>query len=205
MQALGVAAFRRAKALGGMCRRQGAVRGRCRYDCAPFTGSSLTMRTRHDGLKNILSTVCGFCRRARHRALCLAAGGDRDGTKRPRMGRIAAALSDFVVLTEPTIPRTRGHLQPSCAMCLPLLESRTPFAVIENRREAIGFALREAKARDVVVLCGKGHETYQEIGTIKCLPPRESRAREVRAEVQGRTPPAAAKENEHEDHALPAY
>ena len=56
-----------------------------------------------DGLKNILSTVCGF---ADGRVIALfGCGGDRDKTKRPRMGRIAAALSDFVVLTSDN-PRT---------------------------------------------------------------------------------------------------
>ena len=81
-----------------------------------------------------------------------------------------------------------------------ILESRTPFAVIENRREAISFALREAKARDVVVLCGKGHETYQEIGTIKYHLDEREVVRERFAQVQRKDAADAAKENEHEDH-----
>ena len=80
-----------------------------------------------------------------------------------REGRIAAALSDFVVLTSDN-PRTEDPYTILRDVLPAILESRTPFAVIENRREAIGFALREAKARDVVVLCGKGHEDYQAIG-----------------------------------------
>ena len=122
-----------------------------------------------------------------------------DGTKRPRMGRIAAALSDFVVLTSDN-PRTEDPYTILRDVLPAILESRTPFAVIENRREAIGFALREAKARDVVVLCGKGHETYQEIGTIKYHLDEREVVRERFAQVQRKDAADAAKENEHEDH-----
>lgn len=154
------------------------------------------MRTRPTA-QNILSTVCGF---ADGRVIALfGCGGDRDRTKRPRMGRIAAALSDFVVLTSDN-PRTEDPYTILRDVLPAILESRTPFAVIENRREAIGFALREAKARDVVVLCGKGHETYQEIGTIKYHLDEREVVRERFAQVQRKDAADAAKENEHEDH-----
>ena len=82
------------------------------------------------------------------------------------MGRIAAALSDFVVLTSDN-PRTEDPYAILRDILPALLESKTPFAVVEDRRKAIGFALCEAKVGDVLVLCGKGHETDQEIGTTK--------------------------------------
>ena len=194
VQALGVPLSDAAKALTECV----GVKGRCEVVPldAPFTVIIDYAHT-PDGLKNILSTVCGF---ADGRVIALfGCGGDRDRTKRPRMGRIAAALSDFVVLTSDN-PRTEDPYTILRDVLPALLESRTPFAVIENRREAIGFALREAKARDVVVLCGKGHETYQEIGTIKYHLDEREVVRERFAQVQRKDAADAAKENEHEDH-----
>lgn len=194
VQALGVPLSDAAKALTECV----GVKGRCEVVPldAPFTVIIDYAHT-PDGLKNILSTVCGF---ADGRVIALfGCGGDRDRTKRPRMGRIAAALSDFVVLTSDN-PRTEDPYTILRDVLPAILESRTPFAVIENRREAIGFALREAKARDVVVLCGKGHETYQEIGTIKYHLDEREVVRERFAQVQRKDAADAAKENEHEDH-----
>ena len=194
VQALGVPLSDAAKALTECV----GVKGRCEVVPldAPFTVIIDYAHT-PDGLKNILSTVCGF---ADGRVIALfGCGGDRDKTKRPRMGRIAAALSDFVVLTSDN-PRTEDPYTILRDVLPAILESRTPFAVIENRREAIGFALREAKARDVVVLCGKGHETYQEIGTIKYHLDEREVVRERFAQVQRKDAADAAKENEHEDH-----
>ena len=117
-----------------------------------------------DGLKNILAAVCGF---AEGRVIAVfGCGGDRDKTKRPRMGRIAAALSDFAVLASDN-PRTEDPYAILREVYSGMADAKTPFAVIEDRREAIRFALRSARRGDVVVLCGKGHETYQIIGTTK--------------------------------------
>ena len=174
------------------------VKGRCEVVPlgAPFTVIIDYAHT-PDGLKNILSTVCGFAD-GRVIALC-GCGGDRDKSKRPRMARIAAALADFVVLTSDN-PRTEDPYAILRAALPGLLESRTPFAVIEDRRRAIGFALEEAKSGDVVVLCGKGHETYQEIGTTKYHLDEREIVREQFAQVQRKEAAPAAKENEHEDH-----
>ena len=194
VQALGVPLSDAAKALTECV----GVKGRCEVVplSAPFTVIIDYAHT-PDGLKNILSTVCGF---ADGRVIALfGCGGDRDKTKRPRMGRIAAALSDFVVLTSDN-PRTEDPYAILRDVLPALLESRTPFAVIENRREAIGFALHEAKESDVVVLCGKGHETYQEIGTIKYHLDEREVVRERFAQVQRKDAADAAKENAHEDH-----
>ncbi len=194
VQALGVPLSDAAKALTDCV----GVKGRCEVVplSAPFTVIIDYAHT-PDGLKNILSTVCGF---ADGRVIALfGCGGDRDRTKRPRMGTIAAALADFVVLTSDN-PRTENPYEILRDVLPAILDSRTPFAVIENRREAIGFALREAEAGDVVVLCGKGHETYQEIGTTKYHLDEREVVREQFAQVQRKEAAAAAEDNEHADH-----
>ncbi len=115
-----------------------------------------------DGLENVIKTVKGF---AKGRVLTLfGCGGDRDRTKRPIMGKIAEDLSDTAIVTSDN-PRTE---EPS-AIIKEILEGMTKdnHVTIENRIEAIGYALDTAKKGDVVVLCGKGHETYQILGTEK--------------------------------------
>lgn len=95
------------------------------------------------------------------RLVCLfGCGGDRDRQKRPQMGQIAAALSDFVVLTSdnPRSEAPRAILQDILAG---LRETDTPYAVIENRETAIAFTIQSAQKGDVILLAGKGHETYQ--------------------------------------------
>jgi len=90
-------------------------------------------------------------------------GGNRDRGKRPLMGRAAGAGSDFVVLTSDN-PR-REEPEAILADVAPgLRETGTPFVVVADRRAAIARALDEAKPGDTVVLAGKGHEDYQEIG-----------------------------------------
>ena len=115
-----------------------------------------------DGLANILSAVCGF---ADGRVIAVfGCGGDRDRTKRAEMGRIAAGLADLAVVTSDN-PRTEDPYAVLHEILAGLRGSTTPFAVLEDRREAIAYALDHARAGDVVVLAGKGHETYQEVGT----------------------------------------
>ena len=113
-----------------------------------------------DSLENILRTVKGF---AKGRTVALfGCGGDRDRTKRPQMGRIAAELADFVVVTSDN-PRTEDP-EAIIADILPGLEgSDTPYVVICDRVEAIHYCMDHAQPGDVIALCGKGHETYQEI------------------------------------------
>ena len=114
-----------------------------------------------DGLKNILSTVCGF---ADERVLIVfGCGGDRDRTKRAEMGRIAARLADEVIVTSDN-PRTENPYAILHEILAGMADSATPFAVLESRREAIAYALDHARTGDVVVLAGKGHETYQVVG-----------------------------------------
>ena len=90
-------------------------------------------------------------------------GGDRDPFKRPIMGRIGAELADLSVVTSDN-PRTEDPMAIIDAIVAGMQEGPHPHVVIENRVEAIGWALAHAEKDDVIVLCGKGHETYQEIG-----------------------------------------
>lgn len=117
-----------------------------------------------DALENIINTVRGI---AAGRVVTLfGCGGDRDSKKRPIMGKIAADKSDFVIVTSDN-PRTE---EPSAIIrdILAGMEgTKTPYAVIENRREAIKWAIDNAKPRDIVILAGKGHETYQILGKEK--------------------------------------
>lgn len=117
-----------------------------------------------DGLEKIISTVKDF---AKGDVVTLfGCGGDRDNTKRPIMGEIAGRLSDFTIITSDN-PRTEDP-----AAIINQIESgmkRTDgkYKVIVDRREAIGYALDSAKKDDVIILAGKGQETYQIIGKEK--------------------------------------
>ena len=115
-----------------------------------------------DGLKNILSTF-RECEKNRLIAV-FGCGGDRDKTKRPIMGNIAAHYSDYAIVTSDN-PRT----EEPAAIIEDILEGMKgaviPVKVIENRIEAIKFAVSIAKKDDIIVLAGKGHETYQILKT----------------------------------------
>ena len=139
-----------------------------RVEVVPTPGKDYTILIDYahspDGLENVLSSVQGF---AKGRTIALfGCGGDRDRTKRPKMGAVAAKHADVVVVTTDN-PRTE---QPAdiIADILPGLEgSDTPYVVVEDRIEAIHWAMDHAEAGDMIVLCGKGHETYQEIHHVK--------------------------------------
>ena len=92
-------------------------------------------------------------------------GGDRDGTKRPIMGRIAAENADFVVVTSDN-PRTEEP-EAIIADILAGIPDGAPKTVIPDRREAIAWAIDHHEPGDVIVLAGKGHETYQEVCGVK--------------------------------------
>lgn len=97
-------------------------------------------------------------------------GGDRDRTKRPIMGRIAASLGDRVILTNDN-PRTEDPQSIADMVYAGIREAGSSAtagaSVILDRREAIGAAIAEAATGDVVVIAGKGHENYQILGTMK--------------------------------------
>lgn len=109
-----------------------------------------------DGLENVINAVRGF---AKGRVITLfGCGGDRDNTKRPIMGSIAQRLSDYVIVTSDNPRGEEPHA---------IMEQITQgmkdgnYICIENRRDAIDYALDFALEGDVIILAGKGHETYQ--------------------------------------------
>ena len=113
-----------------------------------------------DALENILKAVRDF---TRGRVIALfGCGGDRDHGKRPMMGEIGGRLADFSILTSDN-PRSEDPYQILAAIEEGIRHTKGAYTVIENRREAIRYALEIARDGDVVVLAGKGHETYQEI------------------------------------------
>ena len=117
-----------------------------------------------DALENVLSAVRGF---TKGRVIVLfGCGGDRDKSKRPIMGGIAARLADAVIVTSDN-PRTESPSAIIADIVDGMIGTETPYAVIESRIEAIRFAIDHACSGDVIVLAGKGHETYQIIGRDK--------------------------------------
>jgi UDP-N-acetylmuramoyl-L-alanyl-D-glutamate--2,6-diaminopimelate ligase len=114
-----------------------------------------------DALENVLKTLRPV---TKGRLITLfGCGGDRDRTKRPVMGRVAADYSDFVIVTSDN-PRTEDPLAIIAEITAGLKDSATPSVTIPDRIEAIHYALDNALAGDVILLAGKGHEDYQIIG-----------------------------------------
>ncbi|MDD2856916.1 MAG: UDP-N-acetylmuramoyl-L-alanyl-D-glutamate--2,6-diaminopimelate ligase, partial [Desulfuromonadaceae bacterium] len=129
-----------------------------------------------DALENVLATIREIA--AGRVITVFGCGGDRDNGKRPVMGRIAALMSDLAIVTSDN-PRTENPLsilkqiedgitplgicKYSCEEDINLSDHKG-YIVVENRQDAIRLAIRLAKAGDVVLLAGKGHEDYQIIG-----------------------------------------
>ena len=139
-----------------------------RVEVVPLPGAEYTVLIDYahtpDAVENVLRSVRGF---AKGRVVALlGCGGDRDKTKRPKMGAAAAALADLVIVTSDN-PRTedpRGIIQDILAG---MYRSQTPHIVVEDRSAAIVYAMDQAQKDDVIVLMGKGHETYQIVGAEK--------------------------------------
>lgn len=93
-------------------------------------------------------------------------GGDRDRTKRAPMGRAAGKYSDLAIITSDN-PRTEDPLKIIAEVEAAVKETGTPYLAIPDRREAIRQAVAKARTDDVIIIAGKGHETYQIIGSDK--------------------------------------
>ena len=114
-----------------------------------------------DSLENTLKTVASRLRAGRIVPV-FGCGGDRDQGKRPMMGEIAGyAFATFAIITSDN-PRTENPFDIIRAVEEGMKRTECPYICIENRREAIRYAIDNAQAGDVIVLAGKGHETYQE-------------------------------------------
>ena len=139
------------------------VKGRVEVVPTPGKPYSILIDYAHtpDGLENVLRSVRDFCK---GRLICVfGCGGDRDPMKRPIMGSIGVRLSDLAVVTSDN-PRTEDPM----AIIEDILKGINPedgeYIVIEDRRKAIQYAMDIGKKDDIIVLAGKGHETYQDIG-----------------------------------------
>jgi len=144
-----------------------AVPGRFERVSSPGDDVTVIVDYAHtdDALRNLLETARPL---ARQRLVTVfGAGGDRDRTKRPLMGMVAARLSDVVVITSDN-PRTEDPQRIIDEINLGAQqETRQRGAdvlTIADRREAIVYAVTHASAGDLVLLAGKGHEKYQDIG-----------------------------------------
>lgn len=114
-----------------------------------------------DGLEKAINAVRGF---TKGRVITLfGCGGDRDKTKRPKMGRIAAELSDIVVVTSDN-PRTEDPEEIIKDILEGIDTENKEIITIVDRSEAIKKAISIAQQDDAILLAGKGHETYQVIG-----------------------------------------
>lgn len=140
-----------------------SVKGR--VEVVPTPGKDYTVLIDYshtpDSLENVLRAVRGFCK---GRVIAVfGCGGDRDPYKRPVMGGIAAQLADVSIVTSDN-PRTEDPYSILRQIVAGMQQTNRPYEVIESRTAAIGRAMQLAQKDDVIVLCGKGHETYQEIG-----------------------------------------
>ena len=131
-----------------------------------------------DGLEKAINAVRGF---TEGRVITLfGCGGDRDKTKRPKMGRMATDLSDIVVVTTDN-PRTEDPEEIIKDILIGTVGSKAEVVCVTDRSEAIAYALNIAEKGDTVLLAGKGHETYQVIGKERV----HYDEREVVAEILG--------------------
>ena len=161
-KSLGIALKDAAGALKEAC----GVKGRIEVVPTPGMPYCVLIDYAHspDGLEKVLKSVRDFCK---GRLISVfGCGGDRDPIKRPIMGRIGVESADFAIITSDN-PRTEEPM----AIIRDILQGITPdmgeYTVIEDRRRAIRYAMDIAKKDDIIVLAGKGHETYQEIQGVK--------------------------------------
>lgn len=111
-----------------------------------------------DSLKNILEAVKEY---APGRVVCLfGCGGDRDRAKRPIMGEISGKMADYTIITSDN-PRTEKPEEIIDEIEVGIKKTNAAYIKIVDRKEAIKHAIMNAKPKDIIVLAGKGHETYQ--------------------------------------------
>ncbi len=117
-----------------------------------------------DSLLNILKAVKSY---TKGRVICVfGLGGDRDTRKRPKMGRIAGKLADFTIISSDN-PRYDDPMEIAKDIEKGIKEVTDQYTIITDRAEAVEYALKMAQKDDLVLLAGKGHETYQLIGDDK--------------------------------------
>ncbi len=141
------------------------VKGRVEVVSTPGKNYTVLIDYAHtpDSLENVLASVRDFCK---GRLIAVfGCGGDRDTKKRPLMGGIGVRLADLAVITSDN-PRTEAPMT-IISDVVAGVGTADNYVVRENRADAIKYAMDIAKKDDIIVLAGKGHETYVEIMGIK--------------------------------------
>lgn len=118
-----------------------------------------------DALRNVIDTIDEIRGKDRKLYVVVGCGGNRDRTKRPEMARIAADGADLAVLTSDN-PR-KEEPEAILAEMKAGLDASSRYLCIADRREAIKAAVALARPGDIVLVAGKGHETYQDVGGVK--------------------------------------
>jgi len=139
-----------------------------RVEVVPTPGEPYTVLIDYahtpDGLENVLSSVRGYCK---GRLIAVfGCGGDRDPIKRPIMGHIGVTIADHTIVTSDN-PRTEDPEAIIRDIVAGIQPGDGSYEVVTDRRKAIRHAMSIAKEEDIIVLAGKGHETYQEINGVK--------------------------------------
>lgn len=120
-----------------------------------------------DALQNVLETINAIRTKNEELITVVGCGGDRDKTKRPKMGNIAAALSSKVIFTSDN-PRTEDpeEILKDVEAGVDALDFKKTMTVV-NRNQAIKTACQLANPNDIILIAGKGHETYQEVNGVR--------------------------------------
>ena len=114
-----------------------------------------------DALENVLSTLSDLKTENKKLHVIFGCGGDRDKTKRPKMAKVAETYADLITVTSDN-PRNEDP-DAIISQIMVGFESDTPVNSITNRKEAIEQAIRDSGDETMILIAGKGHETYQEI------------------------------------------
>ena len=117
-----------------------------------------------ESLENLLTSTKAY---TAGKVICVfGCGGDRDKTKRPEMGEVSGRLADFSIITTDN-PRTEKPEDIIFDIEEGIVKTKGNYKIVVDRKEAIEEAIKMATKRDIVILAGKGHETYQEINGVK--------------------------------------
>ena len=141
-----------------------SVKGRVEVVPTPGKDYTILIDYAHtpDGLQNVLTLLKSICK---GRLIAVfGCGGDRDPVKRPIMGKIGTDMADVAIITSDN-PRTEDPMSIIDEIVAGVKKNN--YKIVENRPQAIRLAMDIAKKDDIIVLAGKGHETYQEICGVK--------------------------------------
>ena len=150
-----------ATVIGEALAQFGGVKGRLERIGENDFGFTVFLDYAHtpDALEKLLMTVRGFADQGERICALFGCGGDRDRSKRPEMGRVASRLCDFLILTSDNC-RTEDP-EKILADILRGVDKEKPHIVIKDRKEAILYAIGQARRGDILLLAGKGHEEYE--------------------------------------------